>query len=147
MNTSHPNDTTSYHAAHRKTLPARSSIQRHNSHDHSLLHTSSIADQFLGGKGPLKRASSISSDHPFPGRESVYAPQLSERDSIFATHYLPSDPDSNTVPPKGVVNALKSNETTNPEDYSTSASGPPTPKAQVDVQIPPPPSRFCFRAL
>ncbi|CEJ58748.1 hypothetical protein PMG11_07395 [Penicillium brasilianum] len=38
----------------------------------------------------LKRAPTVPLEK-FPRSETTYSPQLSERDSIFATHYLPSD--------------------------------------------------------
>ena len=63
----------------------RASFQRHFSHDHSLLPTPKLQ------RASLKPTSSVSTDD---SSGSVYAPQLSERDSIFATHYLPSEGDS-----------------------------------------------------
>ncbi|KAJ5745937.1 Major facilitator superfamily domain general substrate transporter [Penicillium odoratum] len=48
----------------------------------------------------VKRASTNPQEN-FPRLETFYSPQLSERDSIFATHYLPTDSGANTpqLPP------------------------------------------------
>ncbi|KAH8425247.1 inositol polyphosphate kinase KCS1 [Aspergillus melleus] len=46
---------------------------------------------------PLKR-SSVTSPEKLARPDLSHSPQLSERDSIFATHYLPSDNDSNATP-------------------------------------------------
>ncbi|KAJ5945677.1 Major facilitator superfamily domain general substrate transporter [Penicillium verhagenii] len=51
----------------------------------------------------VKRASTNPQENfqNFPNPETFYSPQLSERDSIFATHYLPTDSGANTpqLPP------------------------------------------------
>lgn len=87
----------------------RSRFRRHFSHDASLVNTALILPQ-SPRVASLKRTSSVSAGHKQSG-ESVYAPQLSERDSIFATHYLPSEGDSGA--------------------QQLSSSDPATPKAAV----------------
>lgn len=52
----------------------------------------------------LKRSTTIPLEN-FPRPDTIHSPQLSERDSIFATHYLPSDSGANTpqLPPERVL--------------------------------------------
>lgn len=52
----------------------------------------------------LKRSTTIPLEK-FPRPDAVHSPQLSERDSIFATHYLPSDSGANApqLPPEKVL--------------------------------------------
>ncbi|KAL4889590.1 hypothetical protein BDV59DRAFT_186140 [Aspergillus ambiguus] len=54
----------------------------------------------------LKRSSTAPLDK-FP---RPHSPPLSERDSIFATHYLPSDPDANTTPQLPPVEDVAEND-------------------------------------
>lgn len=83
-------------------------------------------------ESPLKRATTISSEKPYR-LQSSYDPRLSERDSIFATHYLPPDNDPGTprLPPvKDVDNAHQTGVTPKPvENASVLVTDPPTPKA------------------
>ncbi|EAW13175.1 inositol polyphosphate kinase KCS1 [Aspergillus clavatus NRRL 1] len=76
----------------------------------------------------LKRASTLPAEHlsrPAPSQ----SPQLSERDSIFATHYLPADYDSNNTPTFPPVqdadhNALPSELSPGLDDVSVSSISP-----------------------
>lgn len=106
----------------------RSRFRRHFSHDASLVNTALILPQ-SPRVASLKRTSSVSAGHKQSG-ESVYAPQLSERDSIFATHYLPSDADSSisaSAVPNLPDNAPAAVATTATSDNDA----PATPKAVV----------------
>lgn len=73
---------------------------------------------------PLKRTATTPPEntaHP----DIVYRPQLSERDSIFATHYLPSDSAANTpqLPPeKALGNERQVNLIPSLDDASVSPS-------------------------
>ncbi|CAI7584846.1 unnamed protein product [Penicillium glandicola] len=73
---------------------------------------------------PLKRTATTPPEntaHP----DIVYRPQLSERDSIFATHYLPSDSAANTphlLPEKALGNERQVNLIPSLDDASVSPS-------------------------
>ncbi|KAA8652689.1 hypothetical protein EYZ11_007963 [Aspergillus tanneri] len=60
---------------------------------------------------PLKRTTATSPEKPARPNRS-HSPQLSERDSIFATHYLPSDNESSVTPQLPPVKDIE-NETPN----------------------------------
>lgn len=78
---------------------------------------------------PLKRTQTLPLES-FPRPDTFHSPQLSERDSIFATHYLPSESGANTpqLPPeKSVENDHQVNLIPGLDDVPAS----PTPISKV----------------
>ncbi|KAJ5279603.1 hypothetical protein N7478_004975 [Penicillium angulare] len=70
----------------------------------------------------------------YPQPEPFYSPQLSERDSIFATHYLPTDSGANTpqLPPKASENESQVNSIPGLDDVH----GSPSPISKVSPHNP-----------
>lgn len=123
-------------ASIRRDCPSGSELSRFNRGRHHT-HLPCVLQDAADCQAPpaadfsLKRFPTLPLE-ALSGRQSLYAPQLSERDSIFATHYLPSDTDTTTsqLPPvESVDNPQQVNLLSNLEDAPASASGPPTPKA------------------
>lgn len=77
----------------------------------------------------LKRSTTIPLEN-FPRPDTIHSPQLSERDSIFATHYLPSDSGANTpqLPPEKV---LDNERQVNLISGLNDVSGSPSPVSKV----------------
>ncbi|PLB44301.1 SAICAR synthase-like protein [Aspergillus steynii IBT 23096] len=78
---------------------------------------------------PLKR-SSITSPEKLARSDLSHSPQLSERDSIFATHYLPSDNESSATPQlpavEDVNNEPPNNLNLEPENVSAAPAVSPS---------------------
>ncbi|KAF3385552.1 Inositol hexakisphosphate kinase 1 [Penicillium rolfsii] len=107
--------TPAHHDCSKNTERARSNPRHHPSQDRHLSQGAQQAQSPSRAESPtiihqwsrpgsnlgLKRAPTISLEK-FPRPDTTYSPQLSERDSIFATHYLPSDSAATTpqLPPE-----------------------------------------------
>lgn len=95
----------------------------------SRAESPTVVDQWSQPPFTLKRSTTIpleNSSRP----DTVHSPQLSERDSIFATHYLPSDSGANTpqLPPE---KALDNERQVNLIPGLDDVSGSPSPVSKV----------------
>lgn len=107
--------TPAHHDCSKNAERARSNPRHHSSQDQHLSQGAQQAQSPSRAESPttthqwsqpvsnlaLKRAPTIPLEK-FPRPDTTYSPQLSERDSIFATHYLPSDSAATTpqLPPE-----------------------------------------------
>lgn len=136
-------DASPKHDCSKQAEHLRTKQRRHHTQDRFMPQhspTTTAADQWpkSAAEFSLKRASTLPPEKS-SRRDSSYTPQLSERDSIFATHYLPSDSDAGTpqLPPvKGVDNGQHISVIPKLDDAPVSAIDPPTPKAVSSHRIP-----------
>lgn len=126
------------HDCSKETEFSHSSPRHHSSQDSqgaqevpspSRAESPTVVHQGAQPTVPLRRSTAIPLER-FPRPDTVHSPQLSERDSIFATHYLPSDSGANT-PPLPAQKALDHERQVNLIPGLDDVSGSPSPVSKV----------------